>query len=93
MSARGNTPTLALSARALLVVARQAGEGAQRVLDALSRLRGSAASSCYPLPLAGEGGARVSARRVGGSRQKFRYRMDPLCGLSGNDNKIKEDTL
>jgi hypothetical protein len=40
------------------------------------------------------GGWRVRQRATGGgSRHKFRYRMDPLCDPVRNDNKITEDTL
>jgi hypothetical protein len=45
--------------------------------------RGSAASSCFPLPLAGEGGARVSARRVGARATSFCFRIGPRCAPSG----------
>ena len=57
MSARGDTPTPTLP--------RRAGEGAQRALVTSAAYARASAASPVPLPLAGEGGARVSARRVG----------------------------
>jgi hypothetical protein len=90
--ARGDTPTPALSARALLVVARKrergrsefsapspAYAGAQRALVTLSRLRGRV--------------ARASARDGWGARAKSFATGWIRCAAVRNDNKIKEDTL
>ena len=78
MIARGDTPTPTLP--------RKRERGRSEFFALLPR---SAASPCFPLPLAGEGGARVSARRVGARAANSRYRMDPPCGPIRNDNKIK----
>ncbi|MEH2506939.1 hypothetical protein V1290_005750 [Bradyrhizobium sp. AZCC 1578] len=81
--ARGGTPTPALPA---------SGRGAQRSLGHFLRFTSeSAASSRYPLPLAGEGGARVSARRVG-ARATHSLPDESEGRAVRNDNKITEDT-
>jgi hypothetical protein len=87
MSARGCTPTPTLP--------RKSGRGsaASPLLRSPAYAEEERSELLLPSPACG-GGWRARQRATGGgSRHKFRYRMDPLCGPSGNDNKIKEDTL
>jgi hypothetical protein len=72
----------------------QAGEGAQRALGhPLRTYEGERREPWLPSPACG-GGWRTRQRATGGgSRHKFRYRMDPQCGPVRNDNKITEDTV